>query len=355
MDDRRYEVFVSSTFFDLVDERAAVSKVLLEMDAFPSGMELFPATDADSWTLIQQVIDSADYYLLIVGGRYGSIDDTTALSYTEKKYDYAVSKKKPVMAFLHGEPGKIERDKSEMDPLGIEKLDSFRNKVEGAKHVKFWTSKDQLAGQVATSYASFRKVYRAVGWIRGDAETTTESLKELNDLRKQLQELEAERDATRRGPPPGTEDFLQGSEPAELQPAYTWNGDITLDGEDDRARTHIDIAGYVIEGKSTAWDEYFSAIGPLMFVEAAEEALKERIAEWLSSNLRAEGSAGCGRPDKNGRGNVDAHATGNGLARHRRLRNADRSTSCSRPDPEKPTSPRGQRQGDLLVFDPVGR
>ena len=88
-EERRYEVFVSSTFFDLQEERAAVSKVLLEMDAFPAGMELFPATDADSWTLIQQVIDSADYYLLIVGGRYGSINDTTELSYTEMEYDYA--------------------------------------------------------------------------------------------------------------------------------------------------------------------------------------------------------------------------------------------------------------------------
>ena len=114
------EVFVSSTFFDLVEERAAVSKVLLEMDAFPAGMELFPATDEDSWTLIQRVIDSADYYLLIIGGRYGSIDNTTQLSYTEKEYDCAVAQKKPVMAFLHGEPGKIEFDKSETDKEGRE-------------------------------------------------------------------------------------------------------------------------------------------------------------------------------------------------------------------------------------------
>lgn len=121
MDDRRFEVFVSSTFFDLQEERAAVSKVLLEMDAFPSGMELFPATDADSWTLIQQVIDSADYYLLIVGGRYGSVSDTTDLSYTEMEYDYAVEHKKPVMAFVHGEPGSIVLSKSEVNAEGVEK------------------------------------------------------------------------------------------------------------------------------------------------------------------------------------------------------------------------------------------
>jgi hypothetical protein len=34
-------------------------------------MELFPAADEDQWSLIIGVIDECDYYLLILGGRYG--------------------------------------------------------------------------------------------------------------------------------------------------------------------------------------------------------------------------------------------------------------------------------------------
>ena len=70
---KRYQVFVSSTFLDLKEEREAVVSALLQVEAFPAGMELFPATDDDSWTLIKRVIDESDYYLLVVGGKYGSI------------------------------------------------------------------------------------------------------------------------------------------------------------------------------------------------------------------------------------------------------------------------------------------
>src|SRR4051794_9924424 len=108
MESRRYQVFVSSTFLDLQEERAAVVSALLQLEAFPAGMELFPAADEDAWTLIKRVIDSSDYYLLVVGGKYGSVDAETELSYTEMEYDYAVEQGRPVMAFLHADPDKIE-------------------------------------------------------------------------------------------------------------------------------------------------------------------------------------------------------------------------------------------------------
>jgi len=92
--DKRYQVFISSTFVDLIDERQAVLKSILEMDHMPAGMELFPATDDTAWNLIKDVIDASDYYVLIVGGRYGSLDEE-GLGYTEKEYKYAVSTKNP--------------------------------------------------------------------------------------------------------------------------------------------------------------------------------------------------------------------------------------------------------------------
>jgi len=70
-------------------------------------MEMFPAADDDAWTLIRKVIDDSDYYLLVIGGKYGSVDPIEEISFTEKEYDYAVKKGKPVMAFLFGDPGKL--------------------------------------------------------------------------------------------------------------------------------------------------------------------------------------------------------------------------------------------------------
>lgn len=104
--DTRYQVFISSTFTDLVDERKAVMKALLDCDCFPAGMELFPALDEEQFRYIQTIIDESDYYILIIGGRYGSIT-ADGISYTEKEYDYAVSKRKHVLAFIHNNPESI--------------------------------------------------------------------------------------------------------------------------------------------------------------------------------------------------------------------------------------------------------
>jgi Domain of unknown function (DUF4062) len=97
--DKRYQVFVSSTFLDLAEERKQVIQALLELDCIPYGMELFQASDDDQWTLIKRVIDDCDYYLVIIAGRYGSMKG--GVSYTEMEYDYAISQNKPVIAFLH--------------------------------------------------------------------------------------------------------------------------------------------------------------------------------------------------------------------------------------------------------------
>jgi len=48
--DKRYQVFVSSTYDDLQEERKQVVQVLLEMGHIPAGMELFPAADEDQWS-----------------------------------------------------------------------------------------------------------------------------------------------------------------------------------------------------------------------------------------------------------------------------------------------------------------
>jgi hypothetical protein len=40
---KRYQVFVSSTFIDLQEERRQAIQTVMELDCFPAGMELFPA------------------------------------------------------------------------------------------------------------------------------------------------------------------------------------------------------------------------------------------------------------------------------------------------------------------------
>ena len=67
MNDKRYQVFVSSTFKDLEEERWLVFRQLQKMNAIPAGMEIFTAMDEKQLTYIKQVIDRSDFYVLIIG------------------------------------------------------------------------------------------------------------------------------------------------------------------------------------------------------------------------------------------------------------------------------------------------
>lgn len=127
---KRFQVFISSTYIDLHLERQELIRALLELDCIPAGMELFPASDDDAWTLIKRVIDESDYYLVVSAGRYGSVHPDTGISYTEMEYDYAVKAGKPVIGFLKANPESIPVDKVYTDQVLAEKLDVFRQKLE---------------------------------------------------------------------------------------------------------------------------------------------------------------------------------------------------------------------------------
>jgi hypothetical protein len=279
--DRRFQVFVSSTFLDLKDERAAIVSALLQMDAFPAGMELFPAADDDAWTLIERVIEASDYYLLVIGGKYGSVDPETELSYTEREYDLAVSLGKPVMAFLHGEPQKIELGKSEVEEGIRKKLEAFRAKVQKSKHVKYWTNPDDLAGKVALSYAAFRQTYPAVGWVKGDVQTSAEALTELNELRKQLEGAETRLAAARTGPPPGTDRLSQGDD----QVAFELGGSVAIQVASEPYTWNT--VSTPIEA-TLSWDELFSTVGPLLLDESTQQAVEDAIDNWLTAKYAGQ-------------------------------------------------------------------
>lgn len=71
--DLKYQIFISSTYKDLVDTREEVIRVILSLFQIPIGMEMFNADNEEQWVTIQGTIDKSDYYVLIIGHRYGSL------------------------------------------------------------------------------------------------------------------------------------------------------------------------------------------------------------------------------------------------------------------------------------------
>lgn len=186
--DKRYQIFISSTFSDLKEERNKVMQTIMSLDRIPAGMELFPAMDEEQFEFIKRVIDDCDYYLLIVGARYGSMDDN-GVSYTEKEYDYAKEKGIPVIAFLHKDISSIPLGKTDTDAVLKQKLENFRKKVETGKLVKYWDNADELNALVAISLPKTIKMFPRTGWVRANLQTNAESLQEINQLQKELSEL----------------------------------------------------------------------------------------------------------------------------------------------------------------------
>jgi hypothetical protein len=279
VDQRRFEVFVSSTYSDLREARQRVTMTLLECDAFPTGMEIFPAADDDAWTLIKQVIDQCDYYLLIIAGKYGSVDEKTGLSYTEMEYDYAVKAAKPVMAFLYRNLGELKSDHTESSEAAQKKLAAFRDKVKKAKHVKFWESPEELAGQVSLAYNKFARQYPATGWARADQIASAESLRELVSAKSRIEQLEAEVVSLRASAPAGAEDLAQGNDEHYIS--------FRCSAKYKNVSGRMSSVHTWANGRPT-WDELFAATAPQLLQEAEEDALKEAIEKFLYNRFLDE-------------------------------------------------------------------
>lgn len=165
--EKKYQVFISSTYSDLIEERAAVTQCLLEMDCIPVGMEQFPASNMSQMDYIKMMLDNCDYYILILAGKYGSTD-VDGIGFTEKEYDYAIEKEIPVMSFVIRNIGNLMNDKCENSDEGREKLENFRKKVCTGKLVKFYDNCETLKAAVAVSLNRCIQHFPAVGWVRGD-------------------------------------------------------------------------------------------------------------------------------------------------------------------------------------------
>lgn len=198
---KKYQVFVSSTFLDLKAERQAAVEAILLAGHIPAGMELFSAGDESQLEVIKKWIEASDIYMVILGGRYGSIEAKSGLSYIEVEYDHATAMRKPLFALVLDE-GAVNRkaieNSSFSENMETKKLEIFRKKVlskisrtvEDHKDVKLYTM--EAIKNIEDSRPDL------MGWIRADEavdtapvlEQITALTKSNGQLRAQIKELE---------------------------------------------------------------------------------------------------------------------------------------------------------------------
>jgi hypothetical protein len=257
--EKRYQVFVSSTYADLKEERQSVIQTLMGIDCIPAGMELFPAMDEEQFQFIKRVIDDCDYYILIIGGRYGSTT-SEGISYTEKEYDYAVSKGMKIIAFLHDKPEEIASGKSENDSAARERLQQFREKASKGRLVKFWSHPKDLPALVAMNLPKTIRTYPAIGWVRADKVANEDLYSELNQARKENSLLKEEVEKT------GKIDLI---ELANFDENFTIHGKVTVGDPYESQEVTWEI--------NLSWKEIFSDIAPYLMSFPNDSSIKEKF------------------------------------------------------------------------------
>ncbi len=138
----RHQIFISSTSKDLDSERRALRFALLE-EYSSLGMEHFPASADRGWPTIKDRLDRADIFVLILGHRYGTLFPDEEISWTEKEYEYALSRHLPVLAFA-----RVSDAPEQIDATESERLEAFKARVGRRFHWAKWRNADQLILQV---------------------------------------------------------------------------------------------------------------------------------------------------------------------------------------------------------------
>src|SRR5882724_3034884 len=146
---RTVPVFVSSTFADLQPYRAAVRDALHRLEAVVRGMEYFGALSETPKDECLRIVRSCQYYLGVVGMRYGSLDPETGKSFTHLEYEEAQRLRLPTLIYL------VDEERQPVLPKHIdfgepsEKLREFKRTLKTSHVVSFFTSPEDLAVRVS--------------------------------------------------------------------------------------------------------------------------------------------------------------------------------------------------------------
>lgn len=185
----KHQIFVSSTYEDLKEQREAVVKAILEIGDLPVGMEMFSAGDADQWTLIKQQIDQSDFYVVLSARRYGSMFQD--ISYTEREYDYAISKGIPVLGFLLKQDAPWPNDAVHFDPKNQARLSAFQMKIR-SRMVSFWSTSEEVGGKVVIALMKQKNLTPRPGWVRADQVPSPDIVTEVARLTQEVARLSEE-------------------------------------------------------------------------------------------------------------------------------------------------------------------
>ncbi|MBD5540660.1 MAG: DUF4062 domain-containing protein [Lachnospiraceae bacterium] len=191
--EKKYQIFISSTHEDLKEERKRTQDTIFSMHQLPVGMEVHSTADEEQWKIIREVIEGSDYYVLIIGYKYGSVieeGEYAGISYTQKEFRYALEKNVPVLAFFIDDSVLITPEKIEEDADSKNKLEKFKDEVKNVCMIQWWKDTDDLANKVKNALNEQISRKDRPGWIRIQCFETNDVQRNIVELNKAIKELD---------------------------------------------------------------------------------------------------------------------------------------------------------------------
>ena len=242
---------------------------LLRLGHIPTGMELWPGSDLTVWAAIERALRDCDFYIVVVGGRYGEVDEQ-GVSYTEREYELARKLNIPVLSFIR-RPILVTVDLTDGDPVLAELLERFKGKLR-TSYVAEWDNAGMLASEVALALIAAIDRHDAVGFIRAN-EAPPEMEAELSQLRATVLRLTGEVAKARERARPDWTRLAHGEDHHAITVSVVYR--------DSGPRTRT-----TAEELTVTWDEIFAALGALDDPEASEEEMAVRLQKVAAGKLR---------------------------------------------------------------------
>lgn len=161
--EKKYQIFISSTYLDLIDYRQCVANEIAYKGHFVTGMEDFTACGEDLEVYIKNEIDKSDYYVLLIGQRFGSsISGNKNVSFTMMEYMYAKEKSLRIIPFIYN--GAVPLKNNDLE-CNKDKLDRFIAEIQQTVP-QYFKDENELLRKLGRALDNEFKNHPQKGWIR---------------------------------------------------------------------------------------------------------------------------------------------------------------------------------------------
>jgi len=156
-------IYICSTSSDLADHREALKAVIPSlsdpkdyMDFRYVGVEYYTADEKPSLETYLKTLEEAEYVVILVGWRYGSIIADSDKSIVELEYDYAIKHGKTIFCYFIEEDYPIPPNLIEHG-IGAKRLAQFKSRLKNERVIAAFSSPDDLVRKFAVELTRLYK------------------------------------------------------------------------------------------------------------------------------------------------------------------------------------------------------